>query len=117
MKSYEPTFLEPERGWQHGSEPLSADAIHGVVSMAKAEEEEQEDQKGKRNRQPVMTFASLVERACGGTKMFQTKAGLIGTGGWNDDDGFRMIGACHVHGMMDGKALDIGLEEVWFNIA
>lgn len=83
----------------------------------------------------VTTFAKWVEDVSLGRKMFRTKEGYIGTapvtiqdgdlicvlkGGQTpyalreEKEGYRFIGACYVHGVMDGEAMGMGLEEVAF---
>jgi len=32
------------------------------------------------------------------------------------EDGFRVVGCCYVHGIMDGAALALGLEEQSFSV-
>ncbi|KAH8890228.1 HET-domain-containing protein [Thozetella sp. PMI_491] len=83
----------------------------------------------------VTTFAKWVEDVSLGRKMFRTEKGYIGTapvtiqdgdlicvlkGGQTpyalrrEEEGYRFIGACYVHGVMDGEVMGMGLEEVAF---
>jgi hypothetical protein len=85
---------------------------------------------------PVPTFNDWVDKASIGSRIFRTKQNYIGTGPRHAQPGdlvcvlyggqtpfvlrrdaegkFRFIGDCYVHGIMEGEALDLGLEEMEF---
>lgn len=84
---------------------------------------------------PVDTFNNWVNRASIGSSIFRTNKGYIGTGSRyarpkdlvcvlfggqtpfilrRDEERYRFISDCYVYGIMEGEALDFGLEETTF---
>ena len=84
---------------------------------------------------PVTMFSKWVENASLGRRLFRTGRGYIGTGPESiqegdlicvlygrqapfalreEDGGYRLLGACYVHGFMDGEGMTMGFEEKVF---
>lgn len=84
---------------------------------------------------PIDAFNEWVNRASVGSRIFRTNSGYIGTaptyampgdvvcvlyGGQTPfilrrkAERYQFIGECYVHGIMEGEALDLGLDEVTF---
>ncbi|KAF4982697.1 hypothetical protein FZEAL_1724 [Fusarium zealandicum] len=92
-------------------------------------------------QRPEPLFNDLVHMSCNGTRIVRTKTGLIGTATWDVKEGdlvcvlyggqtpfvlsrdencpgkYRYVGDCYVHGLMEGEALSMGLEEQEFVIS
>ncbi|KAF4986100.1 hypothetical protein FDECE_16124 [Fusarium decemcellulare] len=90
---------------------------------------------------PEPLFNDLVHVSCNGTRIVRTKTGLIGTATWDVREGdlvcvlyggqtpfvlrkdedcpgkYRFVGDCYVHGIMEGEALSMELEEREFVIS
>lgn len=89
---------------------------------------------------PEPLFNDLVHMSCNGSRIVRTKTGLVGTAPWAVQEGdlicvlyggqtpfvlrgddkcpgkFRFVGDCYVHGIMEGEALSMELEEREFVI-
>jgi hypothetical protein len=84
---------------------------------------------------PIDSFNNWVNRASIGSSIFRTNKGYIGTGSKyarprdlvcvlfggqtpfilrRDGERYQFISDCYVHGIMEGEALDLGLEETTF---
>jgi len=112
-------------------------AMSGSVShMLEALAHGQSDESRQR---PEPLFNDLVHMACNGTRMARTSRGFIGTvprgakvgdrivvlyGGQTpfvlrrdeERDMYRLVGDCYVHGLMQGEALNMELEEHKFEL-
>ncbi|KAJ4321906.1 hypothetical protein N0V84_005072 [Fusarium piperis] len=90
---------------------------------------------------PEPLFNDLVHMSCNGSRIVRTKTGLIGTAPWDVQEGdficvlyggqtpfvlrgddkcpgkFRFVGDCYIHGIMEGEALSMELEEREFVIS
>ncbi|KAL2694258.1 hypothetical protein Neosp_000833 [[Neocosmospora] mangrovei] len=90
---------------------------------------------------PEPLFNDLVHMSCNGSRIVRTKTGLIGTAPWDVQEGdfvcvfyggqtpfvlrrdencpgkYRFVGDCYIHGIMEGEALSMELEEREFVIS